>query len=134
MRSIFILGILTLLGLGAISQHGGMTELALAQEAAPASQAMMLAAQEGDHGMMMMGKDKKGAAAQGQGNMSGCGMGGGMAMGDMKGDSKGGMMGGMMGGQSMKGCPMMTQMQQGKGMSGCCCANMGDKPAPKKPA
>ena len=133
MRAIFIAGILALLGLGAVSQHGGMNHHAMAQEAAP-SQAMLLAAQEGDHGMMMMGKDKKGPAAQGQSSMSGCGMGGGMAMGDMKGDSKGGMMGGMMGGEGMKGCPMMTQMQQGKGMSGCCCANMGEKPAPKKPA
>ena len=138
MRALFIVGILTLLGMGALSHHGGMDHPAMAQEA-PTSQVMMLAAQEGDHGMMMMGKDKKGSSAQGQSGMSGCGMGGGMAMGDMKGDSKGGMMGGkgmmggMMGSEGMKGCPMMGQAKDGKGMS-CCCANMGTREAPKKPA
>lgn len=134
MKTIFVIGILTLLGLGAFARHGTMDHSAMAQTPeSPMTQDMMLVAQMGD---MKMPADKPAPGASA--GMSGCGMGGGSMGGmsaDKKGSSKGGMMSGMMGDKGMMGCPMMTQAKDGKGMSGCCCSNMGmPKEAPKKPA
>jgi hypothetical protein len=131
MRAFIALGIFAMLALGAYGEftekgHAGMARTA--QQ--PMSQSMMLAAQEGHSGMMM--GDKMSPAPSSNTGMSGCGMGGG-SMGDMKGGSKDGMMG-EMGGKGMMGCPMMAQGKEGKGMSACCCSNMGNKEAPKKPA
>jgi hypothetical protein len=129
-KPFYILAALALLAIGAFGQyawtmHAAMAQPAVVAEAAP-SQNMMLAAQMGD---MKMSPAEKPAA--GNTGMSGCGMGGsssGMGSMDGMGDMKGGM-GGM-------GCPMMAKGKDGKGMSGCCCANMMDmgKDKPKKPA
>jgi hypothetical protein len=127
-KSLYLIGVVALLAIGAFGQYAWTTHAAMAQSPAIESvptQDMMLAAQEG-HGGMMMGADKKGGSGNMSG-MSGCGMGGGSGgMGGMMGDMKGGMM----------GCPMMAKAKDGKGMSGCCCANMMEtgKEKPKKPA
>jgi hypothetical protein len=127
-KAFYMFGALALLAIGAVGQYAWTMHAAMAQvpaiESTP-TQNMMLAAQEG-HGGMMMGADKKGGPGNMSG-MSGCGMGGGSGgTGGMMGDMKGGMM----------GCPMMAKAKDGKGMSGCCCANMMDtaKEKPKKPA
>src|SRR5688500_9263402 len=108
-KSLYLIGAVALLAIGAFGQYAWTTHAAMAQPAAIESaptQNMMLAAQEG-HGGMMMGADKKGGAGSMSG-MSGCGMGGGSGgmggMGGMMGDMKAGMM----------GCPMMAKAKDGK--------------------
>jgi hypothetical protein len=134
MKGFFVIGVLALLGMGAVAQHAGMNHEAMAQPGSPeTSQTMMLAAQDPHHGMAMAADKPTGSG------MAGCGVGGDSSggrcsmsspMNDAKSDRT--MKGGAMGDGGM-GCPMMAKMKDGKGMSGCCCAGMGGTPeGPKK--